>query len=80
MSEAVIAQKSPFPVEVEAGKKYLWCSCGRSSKQPFCDLESHKAVGMAPVHFTPEESAKVFFCGCKQSANAPRCDGSHGKL
>jgi hypothetical protein len=23
-----IAAKAPFSVEVEAGKKYFWCSCG----------------------------------------------------
>ncbi len=79
MSESVIAQKAPFPVDVEAGKKYLWCACGRSRKQPFCD-GSHKEVGLSPVVFEAEESKTIFFCGCKQSKNAPRCDGTHGKL
>ncbi len=36
-SEAKIAQKEPFAVQVEAGETYHWCSCGRSAKQPFCD-------------------------------------------
>ena len=36
MDERVIAQKGPFKVEVEAGKTYWWCACGRSAKQPFC--------------------------------------------
>ena len=71
MSDApVIAQKSPLPVEVEAGKAYFWCSCGQSSKQPFCD-GSHKEA---------EEDGKVFFCGCKHSGNGVKCDGSHNKL
>ena len=35
MSEPTIAQKSPVPVEVEAGKDYWWCSCGKSKNQPF---------------------------------------------
>ena len=47
MSEPVIAQKSPIPVEVEAGKDYWWCSCGQSKRQPFCD-GSHK-IGRAHV-------------------------------
>ena len=38
MSEPTIAQKAPYPVDVEEGKKYFWCACGKSSKQPFCDL------------------------------------------
>ena len=37
MSEAVIAQKNPYVVDVEEGKNYYWCQCGKSMKQPFCD-------------------------------------------
>ncbi len=79
MSESIIAQKAPYPVEVEAGKKYFWCACGRSANQPFCD-GSHKEVGLSPVVFEADESKTIFFCGCKQSKNAPRCDGTHGKI
>ncbi len=80
MSDApIIAQKAPYPVEVEAGKAYFWCSCGRSAKQPFCD-GSHKDTGLAPVKFEATETGKVFFCGCKHSGNGVRCDGSHNKL
>lgn len=75
----IIAQKGPFPVEVEAGKSYFWCACGRSKKQPFCD-GSHKETTLNPVKYTAEKDGKVFFCGCKQSANKPTCDGSHNKL
>jgi len=74
-----IAQKSPFPVDVEAGKSYFWCACGRSAKQPFCD-GSHKDTAFSPVKYTAEDSKKLFFCGCKHSANQPFCDGSHAKL
>ena len=79
MSEPVIAQKAPFPVEVEAGKAYFWCSCGKSSKQPFCD-GSHKGSDFAPVKFEAEADGKVFFCGCKMSGKSPLCDGSHKAL
>lgn len=80
MSDApTIAQKSPIPVEVEGGKAYFWCSCGKSSKQPFCD-GSHKDTSFTPVKFEAEENGKVFFCGCKHSGNGVKCDGSHNKL
>ena len=79
MSDAVNAQKAPMPVEVEEGKNYFWCACGKSAKQPFCD-GSHKDTGISPVKYTAEASKKVFFCGCKQSAKAPLCDGTHSKL
>jgi len=76
MTDPVIAQKAPMPVEVEAGKTYFWCACGKSSKQPFCD-GAHKGSGIAPVKFTAEADKKLFFCGCKASAKAPFCDGTH---
>jgi len=79
MSAPIIASKTPIPVEVEAGKSYFWCSCGQSSKQPFCD-GCHKDTEFTPQKYTAEKDGKVFFCGCKHSANAPLCDGSHNKL
>ena len=74
-----IAQKGPFPVEVEAGKSYFWCACGQSAKQPFCD-GSHKGSEFAPVKFEATETKKVFFCGCKHTATPVMCDGTHKTL
>lgn len=77
--QPVIAQKAPFPVEVEAGKSYFWCACGRSKNQPFCD-GSHKDTGFQPVKWTCEDSGRKFFCGCKNTGGQPFCDGSHKEL
>jgi len=79
MPEPKIAQKSPYAVDVEAGKSYFWCACGRSAKQPFCD-GSHKGSEFSPVKFDATESKTVHFCGCKHTANPPFCDGTHTKL
>jgi CDGSH-type Zn-finger protein len=79
MSEPFIAQKSPFPVEVEAGKTYLWCACGRSATQPFCD-GSHKGTEFTPIRHRAETSGEVWFCGCKHSGDKPFCDGTHETL
>lgn len=76
MSKPVRASDTPFAVEVEEGKKYSWCSCGKSGKQPFCD-GSHKGTEFSPVRFTATESKKMYFCGCKLTASQPMCDGSH---
>lgn len=80
MSDAPkIAQKAPYPVDVNAGKTYFWCTCGRSSKQPFCD-GSHKDTGFSPMKYEADADKKLFFCGCKATDKAPLCDGSHNKL
>ena len=74
-----IAQKSPYPVEVEAGRKYFWCACGKSANQPFCD-GSHKGGTFNPIPFSADKTGTVFLCGCKHTGNAPYCDGTHTKL
>ena len=79
MAQPDCPQKAPYPVDVEAGKKYWWCACGRSKSQPFCD-GSHKGTAFTPVEFTAGKSEKVWFCGCKHSAKKPLCDGTHQKL
>ena len=80
MSEQpVVAQKSPYAVEVEAGKNYYWCACGRSKSQPFCD-GSHKGTGLEPLAYKADKSGTVYFCGCKKTGNSPLCDGTHNNL
>ncbi len=80
MSEKpVIAGRESIGVEVEEGKTYSWCTCGRSAKQPFCD-GSHKDTEFMPMKWEATKTGKVFFCACKQTSNAPLCDGSHKML
>jgi len=77
--EPTIAQKGPFAVDLEAGKNYHWCSCGKSAKQPFCD-GSHKGTEFTPMSFASEKIGTAYLCGCKHSKNPPYCDGAHHKL
>ena len=79
MPKPEIAAKSPSAVNVEKGKDYYWCSCGKSKSQPFCD-GSHKGTEFTPVKYIADESKAVYFCGCKHSANGALCDGSHKSL
>jgi len=79
MSEPNIAQKAPYAVDLQEGRRYAWCGCGESSKQPFCD-GSHKGTGLSPRVFTAEETKTAYLCGCKHTGNGPFCDGSHASL
>jgi CDGSH-type Zn-finger protein len=73
------ARFEPYEVNVEAGKTYVWCACGRSRNQPFCD-GSHSGTGIVPVPYKAETSQTIYFCGCKATASQPMCDGSHAAL
>ena len=79
MDKPVVAQTSPYGVDVEEGKTYAWCACGRSKTQPFCD-GSHKDTGFSPIVYKAGKTETVFFCGCKTTKNQPLCDGSHSSL
>lgn len=68
----------PIRVDLEKGKEYYWCACGRSSNQPFCD-GSHKGTEFTPLKFTVDEDVTKPLCTCKQTSNAPFCDGTHRK-
>ncbi len=77
--EPITAQKGPYQVELVEGRAYLWCACGRSARQPFCD-GSHTGTGIEPVRFVAEVSGTVNLCGCKTTDDPPFCDGSHNLL
>ena len=74
--QPIPAQKAPYGVDVEAGKTYFWCACGRSKSQPFCD-GSHAGTGLQPVAYKADSAKKLWFCGCKATKSKPFCDGSH---
>jgi CDGSH-type Zn-finger protein len=76
MSEPIRAADEPIVVDVEAGKSYYWCACGKSKTQPFCD-GAHADTNITPVQYDASESTTVYFCGCKATKNQPLCDGSH---
>ena len=79
MEKGNVAIKEPAKIDLEAGKTYLWCACGLSGEQPFCD-GSHKGTAFKPKLLKVEESHSAWICQCKQTDNVPYCDGSHRYL
>lgn len=80
-SMPVVAAKLPCRVKVTGGKRYAWCACGHSTKQPYCDgAHRTKAPSIVPIRFTPEKDRTLLLCACKQTKNAPYCDGTHFKV
>ena len=78
MSKPKVADRKPIAIELEAGDHY-WCSCGRSSNQPFCD-GSHAGTEFTPIKFSIEEAQESYLCMCKYTKNPPFCDGTHAQL
>jgi len=79
MSNDLVMPSGPIKVDLEQGKRYAWCACGRSQNGPFCD-GSHKGSGVAPVVFTAEDTGTAYLCGCKQTGGSPFCDGTHANI
>ncbi len=73
------AGTKPVRVELKQGEVYVWCACGRSATQPFCD-GSHQGTGIDPLVFEAERDGSVLLCQCKQTRTPPLCDGSHRTL
>ena len=80
MTDPVVAQKSPYKVEVKEGEKYAWCTCGLSTNQPFCNGAHKQTDDLKPLVFLADKDATMFLCGCKQTGAGPACDGAHKSL
>ena len=74
-----IVSKSPVKINVKKDTRYVWCSCGLSAKDPYCD-GSHKGTGFKPVIVKETVDRMIFLCSCKNTSNSPYCDGTHNNL
>jgi len=79
-STAKIYDKKPVKIEAIKGKIYMYCACGNSRNQPFCDGThrlSHYQIKIKPIPWTCRQSGEYFLCNCKQAKLRPFCDGTH---
>ncbi len=73
------ATNEPIWVELKKDEPYLWCQCGLSKNQPYCD-GSHHGTKHTPVRFVAQRDGKAKLCNCKISKTSPFCDNSHESL
>lgn len=75
-----IAGRTPIKVELKKGETYAWCSCGSSSKQPFCD-GSHQSTQFLPEVWKCTEDKTVHLCTCKMTDREHGlCNGAHKRI
>ena len=58
---------------------YLYCTCGYSRSQPFCD-GSHHGTKFQPIRFGIKKEREYKLCRCKMCKKGPFCDDSHLKI
>ena len=76
MNDMNTAAGMPIALTLEPGT-YFRCTCGQSSRLPFCDGH-HQSGDSLPIRFTVKERERVFLCSCGKTDNPPHCDGSCG--
>ncbi len=76
--EPICAQNSPYVIEEGETTTRMWCACGRSANQPYCD-GAHAGTSFRPVPVQVEAGKKVAWCGCRKSAQGATCDGAHAR-
>jgi len=71
---------------LENGQVKLWCTCGLSQKQPWCD-GSHKGTKFKPMKWEvpgtlADGKAQSLYqlCACKYTQSPPYCDATHADL
>eukprot|EP00347_Sterkiella_histriomuscorum_P000048 403377383 len=89
-----LRQVEPVLLELNwnKGKSYLYCTCGHSKTQPFCDgahralqdykdPETNQTYKPLKVDIQKVQSGFVW-CGCKRNRleAGPNCDGNHTRI
>lgn len=79
MAEPAMPRDNYYAVDLDPDKEYLWCACGYSKTQPFCD-GSHQGTEFQPKMVKVGEAMTLYLCGCKRTQDPPYCDGMHALI
>ena len=75
-----IAGKKSIKVFLKTNQTYMYCTCGMSQKQPFCDGSHFQKPGYKPLKFVysqPDTEKSLCLCKHNKDESGPFCDGSH---
>ena len=75
--DEILKRAFPVALDVEEGKVYYWCSCGKTANEPLCDKSD---CGDKAYPFKAQLTETLYFCACKETRDPPLCDGSHSKI
>ena len=67
--KVICAKRGSIPTEVEAGKTYWYCTCGRSSKQPFCDGKHKVLILITLIQRTEHSFISVYLFSVRQGTS-----------
>lgn len=80
---AIVYDRKPIRIKCKEGRIYMWCACGMSRNQPFCD-GTHKIIqfniSLKPIPWSCRKTGYYWFCNCKKSGKKVFCDGTHIQL
>ena len=74
----ITTRREPSAVQFTQGELYLWCRCGKSRNQPFCD-GTHNGSKNKPLLCEAKRTATVKLCNCKRTGTPPFCDNTHAR-
>ena len=77
MTMPEVGGRRPIPINVEAGKSYWWCACGRSKRKPFATARTR--APLYPGRVQGGEGRGGVVLRLQAGGKKPMCDGSHKK-
>lgn len=69
--DVVIAAETPIQVHLNAGQEYLYCTCGLSGGQPFCDQSHFGTTHAGGMPFTAVKSGPALLCRVQAHRQRP---------